>query len=40
MKCAICGREFDPITENGPIVNAVCAECEGAKEELSNGEEE
>ncbi|MFA6837201.1 MAG: hypothetical protein WCR04_12470 [Fibrobacteraceae bacterium] len=40
MKCIICGREFDPETENGPIKDEICNRCEEARDELTNGKGE
>ena len=40
MKCIICGREFDPLTENGPIKDNICDKCEEARDELTDGKEE
>ncbi len=40
MKCIICGREFDPETENGTIVDEICDQCEETRDELTNGREE
>ena len=36
LKCIICGREFDPVTENGKVDDDICGQCEEAREELTN----
>ena len=40
MKCIICGREFDPVTENGKVDDDICGLCEEAREELTNNKGE
>lgn len=40
IKCIICGCEFDPVTENGKVMDEICGQCEDARDELSNGKEE
>ena len=40
MKCIICGREFDPVTENGKVDDDICGLCEEARDELTNNKGE
>lgn len=37
MKCIVCGRDFDPDTENGQIMDDICDQCEETRDELTNG---
>lgn len=36
-KCIICGREYDPETEEGLVVDDICEDCEESRDELTNG---